>query len=91
LLPLISQVYAAASQRIPTGELNRFVEGLRFEPELKILYLTQASVRPPTFVLFTDRRGKLHFSAERFFVNRLRERFGFHGTPITVKTKQRHQ
>jgi GTPase len=91
LLPLISQVFAAASQRIPTGELNRFTEGLRFEPELKVLYLTQASVRPPTFVLFTDRRGKLHFSTERFFVNRLRQRFGFLGTPIRVKTKRRHE
>jgi GTP-binding protein len=46
-------------------------------------------VRPPTFVLFTDRRGKLHFSTERFIVNRLRRQFGFHGTPIVVKTKWR--
>ncbi|HSW49127.1 MAG TPA: ribosome biogenesis GTPase Der, partial [Bryobacteraceae bacterium] len=91
LLPLISQVFAAASQRIPTGELNRFVAGLEFEPELKVLYATQASVRPPTFVLFTDRRGKLHFSTERFIVNRLRKQFGFDGTPIRVKTRPRHQ
>ncbi len=90
LLPLISQVYDAASQRIPTGELNRFVEELHFEPDLKVLYITQASVRPPTFVLFTDRRGKLHFSAERYFINRLRQRFGFRGTPIAVKTRYRH-
>jgi GTP-binding protein len=89
LFPLIREVYDAASQRISTGELNRFSEGLRFEPDLKVLYLTQASVRPPTFVLFTDRSGKLHFSTERYFVNRLRERFGFRGTPIVVKTKSR--
>lgn len=87
LFPLIREVYAAASQRISTGELNRFAEGLHFEPHVKVLYLTQASVRPPTFVLFTDRAGKLYFSAERFFVNRLRERFGFRGTPIVVKTR----
>ena len=90
LLPLIGQVYDAASQRISTGELNRFLEGLRMEPDLRVLYITQPSVRPPTFVLFTSRRGKLHFSTERYFVNRLRERFGFQGTPIALKTKHRH-
>jgi GTP-binding protein len=89
LLPLIGQVYDAASQRISTGELNRFIEGLRFEPDVKVRYVTQASVRPPTFVLFTDRPGKLHFSTERYFINRLRERFGFRGTPIAVKTRHR--
>ena len=41
------------------------------------------------FVVFTDRPGKLHFSAERFLINRLRERFGFAGTPIVIKTKRR--
>jgi len=90
LLPLIREVFESASRRVSTGELNRFVEGLRIEPDRKILYVTQASVRPPTFVLFTDRRGKLHFSAERHFVNRLRERFGFRGTPIVLKLKPRH-
>jgi GTP-binding protein len=76
---------------VPTGELNRFVASLRFEPALKVRYATQPSVRPPTFVLFTDRREKLHFSAERFIVNRLRKQFGFRGTPIVVKTKWRRE
>jgi len=89
LLPLVRQVYDAASQRVPTGELNRFLEGLRFEPELKVLYATQASVRPPTFILFTDRPGKLHFSTERRLINSLRQRFGFRGTPIQVRTRRR--
>ncbi len=90
LFPLIREVYEEASRRVPTGELNRFLEGLRFEPELKVRYATQASVRPPTFVLFTDPARPLHFSTERFLVNRLRERYGFHGTPVVVKVpKQR--
>lgn len=89
LFPLIRRVYDAASQRIPTGELNRFIAGLHFEPEIKIYYVTQPSVRPPSFVLFTERTGKLHFSAERYLVNRLRERFGFTGTPIVVKTRRK--
>ena len=86
LFPRIREVYEAASMRVPTGELNRFVEALRFE-ERKIYYITQASIRPPTFVLFTDRAGPLHFSHERYLANQLRKRFGFRGTPIVVKTR----
>ena len=83
---LIREVYESASRRIPTGELNRFVEQLRFE-ERKIFYITQASVRPPVFVLFTDRGGPLHFSHERYLMNQIRRRFGFKGTPIVLKTR----
>jgi GTPase len=86
LFPLISEVYESASRRIPTGELNRFVEHLRFE-ERKIFYITQAAVRPPTFVLFTNRGGPLHFSHERYLVNQIRRRFGFRGAPIVLKTR----
>jgi len=87
LLASIDESYAAASFRVPTGELNRFAQTLKLEPERKIRYITQAGVRPPTFVLFTDRKEKLHFSTERFLINRLREKFGFRGTPIVIKTK----
>jgi GTP-binding protein len=88
LFGLIREVYASATRRIPTGELNRFVEQLRFE-ERKIFYITQAGVRPPTFVLFTDRGGPLHFSHERHLVNQIRRRFGFRGTPIVLKTRSK--
>jgi GTP-binding protein len=86
LFPLIRQVYESASQRIPTGELNRFVEQLHFE-ERKIYYITQASIRPPAFVVFTDKGGPLHFSHERQLVNQIRRRFGFQGTPVVLKTR----
>jgi len=86
LFKLIREVHAAAGRRIPTAELNRFVESLRFE-ERKIYYLTQASVYPPTFVVFTDRAGGLHFSHERYLVNQLRRKFGFKGTPVVLKVK----
>jgi GTP-binding protein len=86
LFKLIREVWESAGRRIGTGELNRFLESLHFE-ERKIYYLTQASVRPPTFVLFTDRAGPLHFSHERQLVNQLRRKFGFHGTPVVVKSK----
>ena len=85
----VRRAYDSASKRITTGELNRFVEGLKFESDIKIYYLTQASMRPPTFVVFTDKADKMHFSLERFLVNRLREKFGFEGTPIVLKTKRR--
>jgi len=86
IFKLIREVYESATKRVSTGELNRFVERLRFE-ERKIYYITQASVRPPTFVLFTSRSTPLHFSDERYLVNQIRKQFGFRGTPIVLKTK----
>ena len=88
LFPLIKTCYEQATHRVTTGELNRFVETLHFE-ERKILYITQASIRPPSFVLFTDKAGPLHFSHERYLMNQLRKRFGFTGTPIELKIRGR--
>jgi len=81
--------FDAASKRITTGELNRFVDTLRFGSDIRVYYITQASIRPPTFVVFTDKADKMHFSIERFLINRLREQFGFEGTPIVIKAKRR--
>ncbi len=86
LFPLIREVYEAASKRITTGELNRFVENLHFE-ERKIYYITQASIRPPEFVVFTSRGPDLHFSHQRYLVNQIRRKFGFKGTPVVLKTR----
>jgi GTPase len=88
LFPLIKEVYESVSRRITTGEMNRFLEELHFE-ERKIYYITQGSVRPPTFVVFTNRGGDLHFSHERYLVNQIRKRFGFRGAPIVLKTRAR--
>jgi GTP-binding protein len=85
----IRRSYDSASKRVTTGELNRFVETLKFESDMKIYYITQASMRPPTFVVFTDKADKVHFSIERALANRLREHFGFEGTPIVIKAKRR--
>jgi GTPase len=86
LFPLIKQVYDAASQRVTTGELNRFVEHLHFE-ERRIFYITQSSIRPPEFIVFTDKGPALHFSHERYLMNQIRKQFGFRGTPILLKTR----
>ena len=87
LFGMIKTAYESASKRVTTGELNRFVEALHFDTDVKVKYITQASIRPPTFVAFTDKA--LHFSTERFLVNQLRKRFGFEGTPVVIKTKRR--
>jgi GTP-binding protein len=81
-------------KRIGTGEMNRFISRVDFErasvpmsKRVKILYMTQAAVSPPTFILFTDRAVKLHFSYQRFLENQIREAFGFVGTPIWIKNR----
>ncbi len=89
LFKMIRKAHESASKRVTTGELNRFVQALEFE-ERKILYITQSSIRPPTFILFTDRNTPLHFSHERYISNQIRKRFGFEGTPIVVKTRARN-
>ena len=89
LFDLILKSDESAAKRVSTGELNRFVETLDWEYHMKIYYLTQVSVRPPKFLVFTDKAGNMHFSAERYLMNRLRERFGFEGTPIELKTRRR--
>ncbi len=91
LFTLIQKVFQEASRRIPTGELNRFIANLEFERDLRVKYLTQASVRPPRFVVFTDSTRKLHFSIERYLMNQLRKRFGFAGTPIVIKSRARER
>ena len=94
ILPLIEQVAAERRKRISTGEMNRFLKSVDFDrasvpasKRIKIYYLTQAAVAPPTFVLFTDRAVKLHFSYERFIENQIRRAFGFVGTPIWIKNR----
>jgi len=96
ILPLLGKVADERRKRIPTAAMNRFLEHVDFErasvpmrQRVKILYMTQASVAPPTFVLFTDRSVKLHFSYERFLENQIRQAFGFVGTPIWIKTRAR--
>jgi GTP-binding protein len=86
LFKLIQEIYESASRRITTGELNRFVDQLHFE-ERRIFYITQHSIRPPAFAVFTDKGPALHFSHERYLINQLRKQFGFKGTPILLQTR----
>ena len=97
IFPLLEQVATERRKRISTSAMNRFIESVDFErasvpmrSRVKILYMTQASVAPPTFVLFTNRAVKLHFSYQRFLENQIREAFGFLGTPIWIKNRARN-
>lgn len=89
LFRLIREAYEAASKRVGTGELNRFAAQLKLDQDFAVRYITQPSIRPPTFLVFTDKGRNLHFSIERFLVNRLRKEYGFRGTPIVIKARRR--
>jgi GTP-binding protein len=85
-------------KRVTTGQMNRFLADVDFQRasvpmnrRVKIYYMTQAAVAPPTFVLFTDRDVKLHFAFERFLANQIRAAFGFIGAPIWFKTHPRNK
>ncbi|MBM3734578.1 MAG: ribosome biogenesis GTPase Der [Acidobacteria bacterium] len=84
---LIRRAWEAGGKRVPTAELNRFFEHLQTDLNTRIRYITQASVRPPVFVVFKDGTQPLHFSTERYLINQIRERFGFKGTPIVLRAK----
>jgi GTPase len=97
IFPLLEKVATERRKRVTTSQMNRFIEHVDFErasvpmrQRVKILYMTQASVAPPTFVLFTNRAVKLHFSYQRFLENQIRESFGFVGTPIWIKNRARN-
>ncbi|MGH9409546.1 MAG: ribosome biogenesis GTPase Der [Vicinamibacterales bacterium] len=97
LLETIDRVAEARTRRIPTAELNRFVQAVTAvhppaspgRREVRILYAAQTGVEPPTFVFFTNVATSFHFSYERFLINRLRESFGLEGTPIRIEVRRR--
>jgi GTP-binding protein len=91
-------VAKARFKRITTGQMNRFLKHVDFErasvpmsKRVRIYYLTQTNVAPPTFILFVDRDVDLHFSYQRFLENQIRESFGFIGTPIWIKTRPKER
>ncbi|HEV3215104.1 MAG TPA: ribosome biogenesis GTPase Der [Vicinamibacterales bacterium] len=97
LLEVIDKVLRERSRRVPTPELNKFIALVTAahpppSPErraVRILYAAQVGVAPPTFALFTNIATKFHFSYERFLTNRLREKFGFIGSPIRLQVRRR--
>ncbi len=99
ILERVDEAYAGRFTRVPTGELNQFLES-KIRPHMlasgnarrtPFLYATQAGVDPPTFVLFTRSSKPLHFSTIRFVANQLRQRYGFFATPIRVLQRLRRE
>ena len=97
LFPLINSVNSQNSMRITTGMLNDVLSyaTTRVQPpsdkgrRLKIYYMTQASVRPPTFVVFVNRADLFHFSYQRYIENQIRQTFGLTGTPVRFVIRER--
>ena len=104
ILSLVARADEARNRRIPTSQLNDFFEKAIAQPRggtaptpgrsgfsrLKVQYLTQVGIRPPTFVVFTSGgKAGLHFSYERYLLNRLREEFDFFATPLRIVEKHK--
>lgn len=92
----IDRVHEQTKKRIPTADLNRFIDEvkIRHKPPsqkgkfAKILYATQAGIKPTTFVLFVNQKRLFHFSYMRFLENQLREKYGFEGVPIHIELRE---
>ncbi|MCD6322986.1 MAG: ribosome biogenesis GTPase Der [Clostridiales bacterium] len=97
LYEMLEAVFNSCCIRVPTGILNDILNDAMamVQPpsdkgkRLKIFYITQASIKPPTFVLFVNSKDLLHFSYQRYIENQLREAFGFYGTPIRFFVRER--
>ena len=97
LYEMINTVYAESRKRVTTGMLNDLLNDAttRVQPpsdkgkRLKVYYMTQTSVAPPTFVIFCNSAELFHFSYQRYIENCLRDAFGFSGTPIRIVIRQR--
>ena len=97
LYEMINKVYAESRRRITTGVLNDLLNDAttRVQPpsdkgkRLKVYYMTQTSIAPPTFVIFCNSEELFHFSYRRYIENCLRDTFGFEGTPIKIVIRQR--
>ena len=95
VFPLLGKVYESYTKRVSTGQLNsffdsavanRYLGSYRGKP-IKLKYITQASTKPPTFILFTNAAAKIHFSQRRYLENQLRAHFGFEGTALRLRIR----
>ncbi len=99
LFERIETVIQFHSLRIQTGVLNEILmEAVAMQQppsdkgkRLKLFYMTQVSTKPPTFVLFVNQKELMHFSYQRYIENRIRETFGFVGTPIRIFIRERKE
>ena len=99
LYDMIDMVIENQSMRVQTGVLNEILSeavAMQQPPSdkgkrLKIFYITQVSIKPPTFVLFVNNKELMHFSYTRYIENKIREAFGFRGTPLKFIIRERKE
>ena len=99
LFELIDVIVANQSMRIATGVLNEILtEAVAMQQpptdkgkRLKIFYITQVGIKPPTFVLFVNDKNLMHYSYTRYIENKIREAFGFKGTPLKFYVRERKE
>ncbi|MCU1384635.1 MAG: der [Acidobacteria bacterium] len=97
VLETMDKVAAARRVRVPTPALNKFIEKVTAanppvspgRKHVRIMYAAQTGVAPPSFLFFTNVATTFHFSYERFLINKLREEFGFLGSPIRIQVRRR--
>ena len=97
LFGMINDVAEQNAKRVTTSQLNQVInEAIAIvQPpsdkgkKLKIFYGTQASTKPPTFVIFVNSKDLFHFSYERYLVNQIRKEFGLEGTPIRIIVREK--
>ena len=99
LYDMIDAVYENHSMRVATGVLNEIMAeavALQQPPSdkgkrLRLYYITQAAVKPPTFVIFVNDKELMHFSYQRYLENQIRDTFGFIGTPLKFIIRERKE
>jgi GTP-binding protein len=99
IIETIDRVGEARRKKVPTPALNKFIASVTAanppvsagRKHVRILYAAQIGVAPPSFVLFTNVATEFHFSYERFLINKIREEFGFVGTPIRIQVRRRNK
>jgi len=97
VLEKVNECFMEWQKRAGTGELNRFLSDVvKVHPParhqgrtVKLYYLTQVDSKPPTFIFFTNYPKAIHFSYERYLENRLRDEFGFEGSPLRLFFRRR--
>jgi GTP-binding protein len=98
-MDLVVKCSQSHQERVTTAEVNRFFEEvLEHHPpptmggkSVRLYYITQVDIRPPTFVVVANRPEAVHFSYRRYVINQLRDRFGFKGTPVRVIYREKHR
>lgn len=99
ILPLVEEVFQSFNQRIPTSRLNRFLERVtvdhtppqRMHHPVRMYYMSQTRIRPPTFVTFVNTPEGITPAYQRYLINAMRDEFGFMGTPLKLHVRKRRK